>query len=233
MLKVHPSNFGRAIIRASQTMHKSQAGDAVVIAGAGHVLAYQGEAPNQDFFTSRKPMGYVPMEKAQVSGYTRADGTRVQSHERKTAPSTPAKPRGVSPNVVGQPARLFPAGDAKKATAVHFAGKQYSATGERGTVKDYGHQVRKFKNTDGEHLWMDETGLIHGGSERHAQKLRERHQAHATRAADSAIQPAQAGQTMSKAMPALFRKVKAAARRTDLSGLLGEMSRAQGRGTFA
>jgi hypothetical protein len=238
MRVVHPENFGRAIIHASQTMHKSQAGSAVVTAGAGHVLAYHGESPNQDFFTSRKPMGYVPMQKAQVTGYTRADGTRVEGYERNTTPTAPskpaAKPRGHSPNIVGTPVRLFPAGDAKKATAVHFAGKQYSATGERGTVKDYGHQVRKFKNADGQHLWMDEHGRIHGGSEGHAQKLRERHQAHATGATDSAIKPAVPAQAtqapaqpLAKGMPVIFRKVKAAARRVDVSGLLGEMKRAQ------
>lgn len=227
---VHPASFGHAIINTAQGLAKAHGGNAVATIAGGHALVFTGEAPNQD---AARPL---PMVKAHVSGYTRKDGTRVEHHERGNTSTTQkpaARPSGDSPNIVGQAARVFPAGDAKRATHVHFAGAQYEATGERGTVKEYGHAVRKFKHADS-HLWLDEQARVHGGSARHAEKLRALHQAHVASASDSAVQPAapvqatQApAQPLAKGMPMLFRKVKATARRVDVSGLLGEMKQAQ------
>ena len=175
---------------------------------------------------------------------TRKDGSRVEGHERRSA-AVPKKPAAKiqRPHIVGPASRLFPAGDPKSATHVHFAGRQYTATDERGFVKQSHATVRKYTHPDAGHLWLDDDGQVHGGSAGHAEKLRARHRAHAARIQQAAKPEKQETQPMTKALPVAFLSsgalpmakslakalplFKAKAPRVNLSGLLAEMAQAQ------
>lgn len=128
---------------------------------------------------SKKPTLVVSPDllKAQVKAYTRKDGAFVQAHDDKRAAAAP------HPNVVGK-AENLQGGDASKAHGMHFAGKQYSASGKSGTSMHDQTPVRHFKevtgsgNDDGQHVWMDHGGSVHADARSEAPRLRKEYEAH-------------------------------------------------------
>lgn len=88
------------------------------------------------------------------------------------------------PNVVGH-AENLKGGDASKAHGMHFAGKEYSASGKEGKSMHDGTPVRHFTemtgtgDDDGEHVWMDHSGRVHADDTSSVKRLRGEYEAHA------------------------------------------------------
>ncbi len=126
--------------------------------------------------------GIGALVKAHVDQFTKKDGTVVQAHDTKvTAAEAPPHP-----NVVGHAEKLQ-GGDASKAHGMHFAGKEYSASGKAGNSNHDGAPVRHFRevtssgNDDGQHVWMDHGGRVHADAGSEAPRLRKEYEAHAAK----------------------------------------------------
>jgi hypothetical protein len=105
----------------------------------------------------------------------------------------PADPYG-HPTVVGKAEKLQ-GGDASKAHGMHFAGKQFSASGKEGKSSHDGTPVRHFREVtssgadDGQHVWMDGHGRVHADSSSEVKSLRAAHEAHQKKAAAKPATP--------------------------------------------
>ena len=155
------------------------------------------------------------LQKAHVKGYTRNDGTFVKEHDT----SVTAKPKAASPsankfpgeknghpNVVGH-AENLKGGDASKAHGMHFAGKDYSASGKEGKSMHDGTPVRHFTeitgsgDDDGQHVWMDHSGRVHADDTSSVKRLRGEYEAHAGKTdqkpAGAAAKPKHSAATLS------------------------------------
>lgn len=130
------------------------------------------------------------------------DGKTVSHHKDDLAPAVarPEKSSGEQydhPNVVGH-AENLKGGDASKAHGMHFAGKEYSASGKEGKSFHDDTPVRHFREVtgtgedDGEHVWMDHSGRVHADDTSSVKRLRGEYEAHKGRAG-SADKPKSAG----------------------------------------
>lgn len=238
---VSPSNFGRAIIRAASSLTKSDPGKAVVATvGMGHALVFEGEAPGQDLLFKRRPMGApepasaAPLAKAHVSGYTREDGTRVEPHERSTVsvkpqakPQQPAKPQAKPAQDALQ--RHHYAECAKHEQGAATKGHEHPHHGAHVELAAL-HQAsgRYVRRAVAAQTAAEREGILHGYA--HLQRqIAEKGRAFSPEVSPAI--PASTAEPMAKsgAVPVLFRPLRKAApqRGPDLSGLLGEMARAQ------
>ena len=138
------------------------------------------------------------LAKSQVAAFTRKDGVMVQAHDngkQAAAPKPAAKAKSGSwdydghPNIVGKAHKLDYGDDAKSAKAMHFAGKQYFASGKTGNSFHDNTPVRHFKEAtdsgddDGDHVWMDHSGRVHADAKSDVPRLRAAHEAHAAKSA--------------------------------------------------
>ncbi len=127
--------------------------------------------------------------KAHVEGYYRKDGTYVRPHDdsRPSAQGGSGKHGGVDPfghpTAVGMADKLEVGETPKDAKFMHFAGKEYYATGKEGVSGHDGIELRHFREmTDddesGEDLWLDEHGRVHADSFDEVDGLRDRYRKH-------------------------------------------------------
>jgi len=228
-MNVAPSNFGRQIIEAHRGIAKSAADAPVVATGSAHLITFDGEAPGQ-LSHIRPPMGApTPMEKAHVSGHTRANGTKVEAYER--GPQPQAKTTGPTPQTIGQ----------RHAAEV---AKHERLADERGPDHPHHpHHVALAALHQGAMRCVRQGAAATTEKERNAVLARykalnaaiaDKGRAFTTPAPQASRKPAQAlpaskGQTMTKSTPVLFRKVAPATPKkggTGLSNLIGEMAHA-------
>jgi hypothetical protein len=117
------------------------------------------------------------------------DGKLVSHHKDDLVPAVarPEKSAGDQyghPNVVGH-AENLKGGDASKAHGMHFAGKEYIASGKEGKSMHDDTPVRHFTeltgtgDDDGEHVWMDHSGRVHADDTSSVKRLRGEYEAHA------------------------------------------------------
>lgn len=117
------------------------------------------------------------------------DGKTVSHHKDDLVPAVarPEKSAGDQyghPNVVGH-AENLKGGDASKAHGMHFAGKEYIASGKEGKSFHDDTPVRHFTeltgtgDDDGEHVWMDHSGRVHADDTSSVKRLRGEYEAHA------------------------------------------------------
>lgn len=117
------------------------------------------------------------------------DGKTVSHHKDDLVPAVarPEKSAGDQyghPNVVGH-AENLKGGDASKAHGMHFAGKEYIASGKEGKSMHDDTPVRHFTeltgtgDDDGEHVWMDHSGRVHADDTSSVKRLRGEYEAHA------------------------------------------------------
>ena len=116
------------------------------------------------------------------------DGKTVSHHKDDLVPAVarPEKSAGDQyghPNVVGH-AENLKGGDASKAHGMHFAGKEYIASGKEGKSMHDGTPVRHFTeitgsgDDDGQHVWMDHSGRVHADDTSSVKRLRGEYEAH-------------------------------------------------------
>lgn len=116
------------------------------------------------------------------------DGKTVSHHKDDLVPAVarPEKSAGDQyghPNVVGH-AENLKGGDASKAHGMHFAGKEYIASGKEGKSMHDDTPVRHFTeltgtgDDDGEHVWMDHSGRVHADDTSSVKRLRGEYEAH-------------------------------------------------------
>lgn len=116
------------------------------------------------------------------------DGKLVSHHKDDLVPAVarPEKSAGDQyghPNVVGH-AENLKGGDASKAHGMHFAGKEYIASGKEGKSMHDDTPVRHFTeltgtgDDDGEHVWMDHSGRVHADDTSSVKRLRGEYEAH-------------------------------------------------------
>lgn len=117
------------------------------------------------------------------------DGKLVSHHKDDLVPAVarPEKSAGDQyghPNVVGH-AENLKGGDASNAHGMHFAGKEYIASGKEGRSFHDDTPVRHFTeltgtgDDDGEHVWMDHSGRVHADDTSSVKRLRGEYEAHA------------------------------------------------------
>lgn len=133
-------------------------------------------------------IGSSKVKKDHVSIKT-LDGKTVSHHKDDLVPAVarPEKSAGDQyghPNVVGH-AENLKGGDASKAHGMHFAGKEYIASGKEGKSMHDDTPVRHFTeltgtgDDDGEHVWMDHSGRVHADDTSSVKRLRGEYEAHA------------------------------------------------------
>lgn len=116
------------------------------------------------------------------------DGKTVSHHKDDLVPAVarPEKSAGDQyghPDVVGH-AENLKGGDASKAHGMHFAGKEYIASGKEGKSMHGDTPVRHFTeltgtgDDDGEHVWMDHSGRVHANDTSSVKRLRGEYEAH-------------------------------------------------------
>lgn len=119
--------------------------------------------------------GHSPEYKAHLAGKSASDDKSVA-----------AAPKYDHPNVVGHAEKLQ-GGDASKAHTMHFAGKEYSASGKEGKSMHDGTPVRHFREStgsgedDGRHVWMDSNARVHADDTGAVKRLRGEYEAHAAK----------------------------------------------------
>ena len=104
------------------------------------------------------------------------------------------------PNVVGH-AENLKGGDASKAHGMHFAGKEYIASGKEGKSMHDDTPVRHFTEVtgagddDGQHVWMDHSGRVHADDTSSVKRLRGDYESHKAKsgAKSSAAKPKAGG----------------------------------------
>lgn len=139
------------------------------------------------------------------------DGKTVSHHKDDLVPAVarPEKSAGDQyghPNVVGH-AENLKGGDASKAHGMHFAGKEYIASGKEGKSMHDDTPVRHFTeltgtgDDDGEHVWMDHSGRVHADDTSSVKRLRGEYEAHAGKTdqkpAGGAVKPKHSAATLS------------------------------------